>query len=73
MSSIDIIVGNGVPIDVTLGGNTQPINVTAGSTGPAGPPGPKGDEGGTPVVTVPYDSWPPVNPQPDTLYLRLAP
>ena len=25
------------------------------------------------VVTVPYESWPPYNPKPDTLYLRLAP
>ena len=38
-----------------------------------GQPGPPGPEGGTPIVAVPYDQWPPVNPQQDTLYLRLAP
>jgi hypothetical protein len=27
----------------------------------------------TPIVALPYNSWPPVNPQPDTLYLRMAP
>lgn len=27
---------------------------------------------GTPIVAVEYDDWPPVNPQADTLYLRLA-
>lgn len=44
-----------------------------GAQGPAGPPGPQGPEGGTDIVSVPYDAWPPANPQPDTLYLRLAP
>jgi hypothetical protein len=34
-----------------------------------GPPGP---EGGTPVIAVPYDEWPPVNPVPGTLYLKLV-
>jgi len=28
---------------------------------------------GTPIVAVPYDEWPPAFPQPNTLYLRLAP
>ena len=28
---------------------------------------------GTPIVAVPYDEWPPEFPQPNTLYLRLAP
>ena len=36
------------------------------STGVQGPPGPPG------VVAVPYDEWPPADPQPDILYLRLA-
>lgn len=62
-------------------GSPKPVEVTAptglpgqqGEDGPPGPPGPKGDEGGTPVVALPYSQWPPVNPQPDTLYLRLAP
>jgi hypothetical protein len=43
-----------------------------GSQGERGPTGPQG-ESGTMVVTLPYDEWPPVDPQPNTLYLRLAP
>jgi len=27
----------------------------------------------TPIVAMPYNDWPPANPQPNTLYLRLAP
>jgi hypothetical protein len=41
--------------------------VIEGPTGPQGPPGPP-----TPVA-VAYDQWPPADPQPNTLYLRLAP
>jgi len=67
-----ILVTKGATITVGLG-KTQPIDITAGTTGPPGPPGPPGPEGGTPVVAVPYNSWPPVNPVPNTLYLRLAP
>jgi hypothetical protein len=52
---------------------SRPINVVVGPMGPAGPPGPPGPEGGTPVVAVPYNEWPPVAPHPNTLYLRLAP
>jgi hypothetical protein len=70
-------------IVTTLGGNTvevginkpRPIDVEVGTTGKQGepgPPGPPGPEGGTPVVAIPYYEWPPVNPQPDTLYLRLS-
>lgn len=70
MSSI--IVSKGTPVAVTIGG-AQPINVEAGTSGKQGKPGPPGPEGGTPVVALPYSQWPPVNPQPDTLYLRLAP
>lgn len=73
MSAIDVIVGPSGPVAVTVGGTTTPIGVTAGTTGPPGPPGPPGPEGGTPVVAVPYASWPPTNPVPGTLYLRLAP
>jgi hypothetical protein len=29
-------------------------------------------EVGTPIVAVPFEAWPPVDPQPNTLYLRLA-
>jgi hypothetical protein len=71
--TIGVTVSRTGPVAVTLGGHSQPIDVTAGTTGPPGPPGPPGPEGGTPVVAVPYDQWPPVNPVPDTLYLRLAP
>lgn len=75
----NVVVGPSYPIEITLGGSTKPlistgttgpIDVTAGITGQPGPPGP---EGGTPVVALSYDDWPPVDPQPDTLYLRLAP
>ena len=75
MSNIVVTPGGGV-IQVGLGGTTSPINVGVGTTGPPGPKGDKGDkgdEGGTPVVAVAYDDWPPINPQPDTLYLRLVP
>jgi hypothetical protein len=40
-------------------------SASVGSTPPAGV--------STPVVAVEYDNWPPGNPAPDTLYLRLAP
>jgi hypothetical protein len=49
---------------------TSEIDVSVGTPGKPGPPGP---EGGTPVVALPYNQWPPVDPQPNTLYLRLAP
>jgi len=75
-----VIVVSSKGVDVTTGA-PKPVFVTAptGLPGPAGPPGPvgptgpKGPEGGTPVVAVAYNSWPPINPQPNTLYLRLAP
>jgi hypothetical protein len=73
MSTPIIVTPGGGSVQVTLGGSTQPISVTAGTTGPQGPPGPAGPEGGTPVVAVPYNQWPPTNPLPNTLYLRLAP
>lgn len=72
MSVIDVITGPSGPVAVTIGGSSS-IDVTAGTTGPPGPPGPPGPEGGTPVVAIPYNEWPPVNPVPNTLYLRLAP
>ena len=65
-----VISSNGV--NVTTGA-PKPVDVTVGTPGKQGEPGPKGPEGGTPVVAVPYANWPPVNPQPDTLYLRIAP
>jgi hypothetical protein len=72
VSSIDVILGPGGPVDVSVSGGS-PIDIEVGTTGKQGPPGPPGPEGGTPVVAVPYNQWPPVNPVPDTLYLRLAP
>ena len=66
-------------VNVIVGApNTQGLVVTKPSSvgvsiGTPGPPGPPGPEGGTPVIALPYDQWPPVDPQPDTLYLRLAP
>jgi hypothetical protein len=59
-----IVVGIGKP-DI--------IDIEVGTSGKQGKPGEPGPEGGTPVVAVPYNQWPPVNPVPDTLYLRLAP
>jgi hypothetical protein len=42
--------------------------------GPKGDKGDKGDDGGPNVVAVAYgDTWPPTNPSPNVLYLRLAP
>lgn len=67
-----IVITKGATISVGVG-TGQPIDITAGTTGKQGEPGPPGPEGGTPIVAVPYDQWPPVNPVPDTLYLRLAP
>lgn len=43
--------------------------ITAGPPGAQGPPG----EDGADIVPVPYDDWPPADPQPNTLYLRLMP
>ena len=78
MSNIVISPGQPSPIvfdfvTQTVGVGVEaadPIYIEAGVSGKTGPPGP---EGGTPVVALPYNSWPPVDPQPDTLYLRLAP
>lgn len=55
---------------------TEGVDVTVGTPGKPGTPGPPGPEGGTPVIAVEYDDWGPngpANPQPNTLYLRLAP
>ncbi|HVQ18006.1 MAG TPA: hypothetical protein VMT27_03090 [Actinomycetes bacterium] len=66
-----VLIGLGAPpkVGVELGG-TDLIEIEVGTSGKQGEPGP---EGGTLIVPVPYDQWPPVDPQPDTLYLRLAP
>jgi hypothetical protein len=63
-------MSNGVVVNFE---KPAPILVEVGTSGKPGKPGPEGPEGGTPVVAVPYSQWPPTNPQPDTLYLRLAP
>jgi len=66
-----VFVGLAAPqrVDIDTGG-TDLIEIEVGTSGK---PGPQGPEGGTPIVALPYDQWPPVDPQPDTLYLRLAP
>ena len=59
-----------------LAGPAGPISTVPGPVGPPGPQGPDGPpgpEGGTPVMALAYEEWPPVNPLPNTLYLRLAP
>lgn len=55
-------------------GTWQPIS-TSGPVGPQGIPGPVGPMGppGVNIVACAYDAWPPADPQPNTLYLRLAP
>jgi len=63
--------GGSDPVQIVT--RITPISVGAGGMpGPAGPPGPPGPSG-TMVVAVPYDQWPPADPQSNTLYLRLAP
>lgn len=52
---------------VVAGGTQEPVVIQ-----PAPPQGPQG-EAGTQVVAVPYDQWPPANPLPEVLYLRIAP
>jgi len=54
-------------------GDSGAVSIQVGTTGPPGPPGPPGEDGGTPVIALPYVEWPPVNPVPGTLYLRMAP
>jgi hypothetical protein len=79
MNGTSVVVGPSTPVNVSVGkvpnvvvdlGGTSTIEVDVGTRGKPGAPGP---EGGTPVVALPYDEWPPVDPQPNTLYLRLAP
>jgi hypothetical protein len=75
------ISSNGPPpvVDVVVPASATIVNVSPAALNSVelialpGPPGPQGPEGGTPVVAVPFDQWPPVSPQPDTLYLRLEP
>ena len=57
----------GTTLKTTTGMNSS-VGPASGIKVVEGPPGP---EGGTPVVAVPYDEWPPVNPVPGTLYLKL--
>lgn len=52
---------------VPRGGET----VLQGPPGPVGPQGPQGPSGT--IVAIPFAEWPPIDPQPGTLYLRLAP
>ena len=69
-----VFIGLAAPPKVAIDtGGTDLIEVEVGTSGKQGKPGPQGPEGGTPVVALAYDDWPPVDPVPDTLYLRLAP
>lgn len=66
-----VSVGVGKSSNLFLGLEHPPaIDIEVGTSGK---PGPRGPEGGTPIIALPYDQWPPVDPQPNTLYLRLAP
>jgi hypothetical protein len=74
-----IVVPQSKVVNVGIG---QPSNIVVApkhptkidiEVGTSGKPGPQGPEGGTPIIALPYDEWPPVDPQPNTLYLRLAP
>ena len=66
-----VLIGLAPPSRVAVDvGGTDLIDVEVGTSGK---PGPQGPEGGTPIVALAYDDWPPVDPQPNTLYLRLAP
>jgi hypothetical protein len=78
----DVVVRTGQeePIHVWTGSSgvvvtpISPADIEIGveEHGPPGPPGPQGPSG-TMVVAVPFSEWPPADPQPNTLYLRLAP
>lgn len=72
MSNILVAPTKTAPIVIGIG-KPDIIDIEVGTSGKPGEPGEPGPEGGTPVVAVPYNQWPPVNPVPDTLYLRLAP
>lgn len=69
--SVSITTGATRPVVITTPDKTVRIG-SGGLPGPQGPPGPIGPSG-TMVVAVPYDQWPPADPQSNTLYLRLAP
>jgi hypothetical protein len=67
MTVIDL---SGPTATVTAG--LAPVG-TVTVTGIPGPQGPPGPPGGPTVIAVPFtDPWPPANPQPNILYLRLA-
>lgn len=55
-------------VEVTAGLVESEIVVTPIVAGPIGPMGPQGV-----TVALAYDDWPPINPIPGVLYLRLAP
>ena len=63
--TVDVLELDPTPIIVDV---TTPPAVTVVDVGnlPGPPPGPA-------IVAIPYASWPPADPQPDVLYLRLAP
>lgn len=69
--NVTITTGGIRPVVITTPDKTVKLGA-GGLPGPVGPPGPQGPSG-TMVVAVPYDEWPPADPQSNTLYLRLAP
>lgn len=69
--SAPIFIGVSKPDVIDVGtGSPDVVDIEVGISGPKGP---KGDEGGTPIVPVPFNEWPPAHPEPNTLYLRLTP
>ena len=70
---VEVLTGTTKPVRVVAPTGRQGLQGEPGPQGIQGEPGPPGPAGGTPVVALAYDAWPPVNPQPNTLYLRLAP
>jgi hypothetical protein len=66
-------VGGGIP-PTPAGSFIESKTANLLKRGPKGEKGDKGEDGGPNVVAVEYgDSWPPSNPVPNVLYLRLAP
>jgi hypothetical protein len=65
---MNITISSNLPsatVDVVMP-STQSVDALPGPPGPQGPPG-------TDIIAVPYANWPPVAPQPNTLYLRMEP
>jgi hypothetical protein len=66
-ATVDVVMPSTQSVDVTqLMGSIVDVVALPGPPGPQGPPG-------TDIIAVPYANWPPVAPQPNTLYLRMEP